>query len=48
MPKVHDQTVAVRLPAKLYRRVLKEQEQGETLSATLRRILTMFFAEQAA
>ena len=38
------ETVALRLPPSLYRQVKREQEKGETLSDTVRRVLTEYFA----
>ncbi len=41
MPKTHDQTIAVRLPAKLMRAVVKHQTKDETISHVVRRLLSV-------
>lgn len=41
MPKLHDQTVAVRLPAKLYRSIVRSKKKTETMSEAVRRLLNV-------
>ena len=45
MLKVHNQTIAVRLPAKLLRAVMKRKLPDESVSVTVRRLLA--FAVEA-